>query len=86
MTPLLNLLLARTLKLRQLTLPLLRFPPVYAQAIHMGEPEEKAPTLQTTPAGSLCAVSDRIPLSRRATVRLGVQIPASVRLLTRRGH
>ena len=39
----------------------------------MGEPKEKAPILQTTPAGSLCALPDRIPRSRRATVRLGVR-------------
>jgi hypothetical protein len=48
LTSILNLLLLGTLKLRQLTLPPLRLLPVYAQAIHMGEPEEKAPTLQTT--------------------------------------
>jgi hypothetical protein len=36
----------------------------YAQAIHMGEPEEKAPALQATPTGSLSAVSDSVPLSR----------------------
>lgn len=52
----------------------------------MGEPEEKAPTLQTTAAGNLSAVSDSLPLSRRTSIRLGVQVPAPVRLLTRRGH
>jgi hypothetical protein len=48
----------------------------YAQAIHMGESETEAPALQKAATRDLCTLPNRLPLTRRPRVPVGVKVPA----------
>ena len=50
----------------------------YAQAIHMGESETEAPALQKAATRDLCTLPDRLPLTGRPGVPVGIKVPARV--------
>ena len=55
---------------------------LHAQALHVGEGKGDAPTLQEANTGSFGALPDRVLLEGRPTVPVGVEVPASVWVLT----